>query len=384
MTIGSTAMATRCCSYKLEAELGQARAGTLTVPHGNVPTPAFMPVGTRGTVKGLTPEEVSQTGAHMVLANTYHLWVRPGHELIQRQGGLHRFMNWSGPILTDSGGYQVFSLRDSVKLTEEGVKFRCPYDGAHRHLTPELAVQIQEALGVDIAMQLDECLVPDADRARAASSTDRTTRWLKRCLAARENPESTALFGIVQGGMYEDLRAAHAQELTSLDLDGYAVGGLSVGEDPQLGTEMAAISTAHLPNQKVRYLMGVGIPHDMVRAVRIGIDMFDCVAPTRAGRHGTAYTSVGKLTVKAARFAEDSRPLDPACSCYACTNYSRAYLRHLAKTQELLMKRLLSLHNLTYLARLMARCREAILAGDAAELNKIEAESVLASSPAPG
>lgn len=343
-----------------------------------------MPVGTRATVKGLTPDEVVSTGASIVLANTYHLWNRPGHELIERMGGLHRFMSWSGPILTDSGGYQVFSMREHVKLSEEGVRFKVPENGDIRFLSPELAVEIQEAFGVDIAMQLDECLVPDADRDRAARSTDRTTRWLKRGLAARRHADRTALFGIVQGGLYPDMRAAHAQELTELDLDGYAIGGLSVGEDPEIGTAMVRATTEHLPHDRVRYLMGVGVPIDMVRAVRLGVDIFDCVAPTRSGRHGTAYTSVGKLTVKAARFSEDPCPLDPACPCTTCTNYSRAYLRHLAKTQELLLKRLLSFHNLSYLARLMSRLRAAIVADDIVAIDQLEAEAEVASANGPG
>lgn len=315
----------------------------------------------------------------MVLANTYHLWFRPGHRLIERLGGLHRFMAWSGPILTDSGGYQVFSMREHVKLSEEGVQFKSPEDGDIRFLSPELAVEIQEALGVDVAMQLDECLVPDADRDRAAASTERTTRWLHRCLSARRHPERTALFGIVQGGLYDDLRVEHAQELSSLDLDGYAVGGLSVGEDLDQMRAMVAVSTAHLPADRVRYLMGVGMPRDLLASVRQGIDLFDCVIPTRAGRHGTAFTSVGKLTVKASRFAEDDGPLDPNCDCDTCLIYSRAYLRHLAKTQELLVKRLVSFHNLAYLAGLMRRTRAAILARDEGALDRLTVEAEVAS-----
>jgi len=372
-------MATRCSSFELQATCGSARAGVLTLPHGSVHTPAFMPVGTRGTVRGLTSQEVRDTGADMVLANTYHLWVRPGHELIERMGGLHRFMSWERPILTDSGGYQVFSMKEHVELTEEGVRFKSPEDGDIRFLSPELAVEIQEAFGVDVAMQLDECLVPDADRDRARESTDRTTRWLRRCLDARRHPERTALFGIVQGGLFEDLRAEHAQQLADMDLEGYAIGGLSVGEDPALGAAMVSAAEVHLPADRVRYLMGVGIPADMVQAVRRGVDLFDCVAPTRAGRHGTAFTSVGKLTVKAARFAEDPGPLDPNCPCSTCSNYSRAYLRHLAKTRELLMKRLVSFHNLSYLARLMSRVRDAIVAGDADALDALQAEARVAS-----
>lgn len=377
-------MATRCCSYELQASCGHARAGVLHLTHGDVPTPAFMPVGTRGTVRGMTPGDLRATGASMVLANTYHLWERPGHELIGRMGGLHAFMSWDGPILTDSGGYQVFSMSDRVKLSEEGVRFHSPVDGDIRMLTPEVAVEIQETLGVDVAMQLDECLPHGADRDRAAESTDRTTRWLDRALAARRHADRTALFGIVQGGLFEDLRVAHAQAMVSRDLDGYAVGGLSVGEGADATRDMVAVSVAHLPEHKVRYLMGVGIPSDMVTAVRMGIDMFDCVVPTRAGRHGTAFTSVGKLTVKALRFAEDPGPLDPNCACPTCTGYSRAYLRHLAKSKELLGKRLVTLHNLWYLQHLMRRVRQAVLAGDAARLDALAVEAEVASANAPG
>jgi queuine tRNA-ribosyltransferase len=367
--------------FHLTASCGDARAGTLMLPHGPVATPAFMPVGTRASVRGLTSSDLLSAGTSMVLANTYHLWVRPGHELIGRLGGLHRFMGWDGPILTDSGGYQVFSMRDRVKLSEEGVRFRSPEDGDLRFLTPELAIQIQETLGVDVAMQLDECLDVGADRDRAASSTDRTTRWLKRGLAARRHAHRTAVFGIVQGGFFEDLRAEHAQQLADLDLDGYAIGGLSVGEGPESTGAMTLASTRHLPPHRVRYLMGVGLPRDLVAAVRRGIDLFDCVAPTRAGRHGTAFTSVGKLTVKAARFAEDDGPLDPACSCECCRTASRAYLRHLVKAGELLPKRLVSIHNLHYLHHLMARTRDAIVADDVAGLDSLQAEAEVASTP---
>jgi queuine tRNA-ribosyltransferase len=377
-------MAMPCCSFECLATSGEARAGVLHTPHGDVPTPAFMPVGTRGTVRGLTFDEVRATGATMVLANTYHLWVRPGHALIARRGGLHRFMAWDGPILTDSGGYQVFSLAHRRTLSEEGVRFRSPEDGDLRFLSPELAVEIQEALAVDVAMALDECLEAGADRARTRESTDRTTRWLDRCLAARRHPERTALFGIVQGGFFEDLRRDHARTLVDRGLDGYAVGGLSVGEDPSRTGDMVSVSTAELPRDQVRYLMGVGIPRDMVDAVRRGIDLFDCVAPTRAGRHGTAFTSVGKLTIKAARFAEDDGPLDPNCGCPTCRTHSRAYLRHLAKTRELLGQRLVTVHNLTYLAHLMARTRAAVVADDPVALAALAAEAEVASVNASG
>jgi len=368
--------------FTLQATLGTARTGTLHLPHGEVPTPAFMPVGTRATVRGVTPSELRGLGTAMVLANTYHLWVRPGHELIGRQGGLHAFMAWDGPILTDSGGYQVFSLRDHREITEEGVRFRSPLDGAWRNLTPEVAVAIQETLGVDVAMALDECLEWPADRDRAARSTERTTRWLHRALEARRHPERTNLFGIVQGGMHEDLRAAHAQELAALDLDGYAIGGLSVGEPIEELLAMTGIAAQHLPDDRVRYLMGVGTPSDIVQAVLRGVDLFDCVLPTRSGRHGQAFTSVGRLNLRNARFAEDPAPLDPACDCAACTTFTRSYLRHLVKAEELLGRRLLSVHNLSYYQRLVRRLGEAIAAGDEEAVKALGAESTRASHTA--
>ena len=270
-------MSARIATFELEASCGMARAGTLSLPHGQVRTPAFMPVGTRASVRGLTNRELRDAGTQIILANTYHLWVRPGHERIGRLGGLHRFTGWDGPILTDSGGYQVFSMADRVKLSEEGVEFRSPIDGDLRFLTPELAIEIQETLGVDVAMQLDECLDTGADRDRAAASTDRTTRWLGRLLAARTQPEQTAVFGIVQGGFFEDLRSAHAQELAALDLDGYAVGGLSVGEGAESTESMTLASTRHLSADRVRYLMGVGVGHRPVR--------LRGAHPGRAARH---------------------------------------------------------------------------------------------------
>lgn len=374
-------MATPCCSFELEATCGSARAGTLTLPHGTVSTPAFMPVGTRGTVRGLTSSEVAQTGAHMVLANTYHLWVRPGHALVERLGGLHAFMGWSGPILTDSGGYQVFSMRDRNKVTEAGVRIRSPEDGEWRNLTPEVAVEVQEALGVDVAMAFDECLEQPATRERTIASTDRTTRWLKRCMAARKHADRTALFGIVQGGLFDDLRAAHARELTDLDLDGYAIGGLSVGEVKARMLDMTSLAAENLPRDKVRYLMGVGHPTDIVESVLRGVDMFDCVLPTRSGRHGQAYTSVGRLNLKNRGYADQDLPLDPACDCLACRTASRAYLRHLIKCEEMLGLRLVSLHNLHYYQHLVARLRTAIRGGDLVALEGLRSEARVATAP---
>ena len=354
---------------------GVARAGVLTLTHGEVQTPAFMPVGTAGTVKGLTPEEVEGTGAEMVLANTYHLWQRPGHERVAALGGLHKMMQWKRPILTDSGGYQVFSLaskqnhhvnKSRVKLTEEGVRFCSHFDGHWRDLTPELAIEIQETLGVDVAMALDECIAPGADRRGVVTSTRRTTRWLQRCLDARQRRETTAVFGIVQGGFHADLRTEHAQLLTGMDLDGYAIGGLSVGEARELTGAMVRVAAAVLPEGKVRYLMGVGYPLDIVEAVISGVDLFDCVLPTRSGRFGQVFTSKGRMTIKHTRFRDDPRPLDESCACYTCRSFSRAYLRHLHTSNEVLAPRLLTLHNLTFYQRMMARLREAVPEGPGA------------------
>ena len=354
--------------FSLLANAGTARRGRLTLTHGVVETPAFMPVGTAATVKALTPVDLVAAGAQIVLANTYHLWVRPGHTLIRQLGGLHRFMDWPHPILTDSGGFQVFSLKEFRKISEEGVKFRSTLDGQWRHLTPEVAIEVQEAFGVDVAMAFDECIEWPAERDHVARSTERTTRWLKRCLASREHADRTAVFGIVQGGMYPDVRQAHADELAAMDLDGYAVGGLSVGEPRDELFGMATLAAARLPANKVRYLMGVGYPLDLVDGVIAGIDLFDCVIPTRSARFGSAFTSTGRVTIKHARHRDDPRPLDADCPCYACARFSRAYLRHLYTQDEILAPRLLTLHNVTFYQRLMARIRAAIEAGPSAVL----------------
>ncbi|MEC8191542.1 MAG: tRNA guanosine(34) transglycosylase Tgt [Myxococcota bacterium] len=366
--------------FTVEATAGAARTGTLQTPHGPVQTPAFMPVGTKGTVKGIVPEELREVGVEMVLCNAYHLWVRPGHGRIGELGGLHRFMNWSGPILTDSGGYQVFSLRHLAKVSEQGVKFRSPHDGQYRTLTPEVSVEIQETLGVDIAMAFDECIEWPAERDRVARSTERTTRWLKRCIAARRHPDRTALLGIVQGGFYDDLREAHAHEIVELDLDGYAIGGLSVGEPTDELLGMVETTTPHLPNDKVRYLMGVGYPVNLVDAVMRGVDIFDCVIPTRSGRFGYAFTSQGKLSIKHARYGMDQEPLDPACTCYTCRSFSRAYLRHLFQSNEILAPRLISLHNVAFYQSLMARLRAAIRSGPES-VAAVRAEAQIATDP---
>ena len=366
MPTASTATATRCSSFRVEAVAASARRGVLSLPHGEVRTPAFMPVGTAGFVRGITPDELrGEIGAEMVLANTFHLWVRPGHERVARLGGLHRMMGWDGPILTDSGGFQAFSFKDKAKAKEDGVRFLSSYDRQWRFMTPEVCVEIQESLGVDVAMALDECIEYPAKRRRVERSTARTTRWLKRCLAARKQPERTALFGIVQGGFHEDLRRDHARELVELDLDGYAIGGLSVGEPRERLLEMVDVTTSELPSDRVRYLMGVGYPVDIVDAVMSGVDLFDCVLPSRTARFGYLFTDHGRMAIKHARFKEDPRPVD-VDPCYTLRHFSRAYLRHLHRSKDMLAPRLFTLHNLAFYQRLMRRIRDAIDAGPAA------------------
>lgn len=350
-------------SLHVEATAGMARTGLLRTPHGPVRTPAFMPVGTYGTVKGMTPRELRGLGADIVLSNAYHLWVRPGHRQVEALGGLHRFMGWDGPILTDSGGFQIFSLKKFATVQEEGVRFRAPLDGQYRNMTPEVCVEIQEALGVDLAMAFDECIEWPASRDRVAESTARTTRWLQRCIDARQRPERTALLGIVQGGFYDDMRSAHAQQLVEMNLDAYAVGGLSVGEPRDRMLAMVEVATPHLPTNKVRYLMGVGYPKDIVDAVMRGIDLFDCVLPTRNARNGRVFTHFGVVNIKHARYRDDPEPLDPACTCYTCTSFSKAYLRHLFTSNEILAPRLLTTHNLTLYQNLMTQLQAAIRTG---------------------
>ena len=337
-----------------------ARAGRLHTPHGSFDTPMFMPVGTQGTVKTLAPEELSTMGAGVILGNTYHLFLRPGHEIVRKAGGLHRFMNWNGGILTDSGGFQVFSLGDLRKISEEGVAFRSHLDGSRQFLSPEKSMEVQMALGSDIAMAFDECTPYPAEYDYACASMRLTTRWARRCLAAHTR-EDQALFGIVQGGMYKDLRQESAEALVEMDFPGYAIGGLSVGEPKPLMYELLEHTTPLLPAGKARYLMGVGTPDCLVEGVARGIDMFDCVFPTRVARNGTAITSVGRVVIRNAAYIEDFSPLDPACDCYTCRNYSRAYLRHLIRCDEIFGLRLMSLHNLHYLIRLMRGIRMSIL-----------------------
>lgn len=338
-----------------------ARLGRLHTPHGVIDTPIFMPVGTQATVKAMTPEELEDMEAQIILSNTYHLFLRPGHELVEKAGGLHKFMNWNHPILTDSGGFQVFSLGDLRKITEEGVEFRSHLDGGKHFLSPERAIEIENALGADIIMAFDECAPYPADRDYVKKSLERTSRWAARCKEAHKKPDQQALFGIVQGGMYPDLRKQSAEEITAIGFPGYAIGGLSVGEPKPLMYEILEQTTPYLPEDKPRYLMGVGSPDDLLEGVLRGVDMFDCVLPTRIARNGTAMTSVGKVVIKNAKYYDDFSPLDPNCSCYTCRNYTKAYLRHLYKADEILSSRLMTYHNLFFLIELMKNVRQAIL-----------------------
>ena len=344
--------------------LSQARLGRFYTPHGVVNTPVFMPVGTVGTVKAMTPHEVKDLGAEIILGNTYHLMLRPGHELIRELGGLHKFMAWDGPILTDSGGFQVFSLGDLRKITEDGVYFQSHIDGAKHTLTPESAIEIQEALGSDIMMILDECTPYPATFDYAKSSMERTLRWGKRCrehhLRAEGKSESQALFGIVQGSMFKELREVSARETVKIGFDGYALGGLSVGESKDEMHEMIEVSIPHLPEDKPRYLMGVGLPEDLLEGVRRGIDMFDCVIPTRNARNGMLFTTFGVIQIKHSRYIRDSSPIDTECGCYTCKHFSRAYLRHLYMAKEILSSRLNTIHNLYYYLNLMKGVRAAL------------------------
>lgn len=338
-----------------------ARAGIIHTPHGSFPTPIFMPVGTQASVKGVSPDELRDLGAGIILSNTYHLFLRPGMDLIREAGGLHKFMHWDRAILTDSGGFQVFSLGDLRKITEEGVTFRSHIDGSKKFLSPEVSMEVQMALGSDIVMAFDECVPYPADYDYAKKSTERTIRWLKRCKEAMTAPNQ-GLFGIVQGGMYKELREWSARETTAMDLPGYAVGGLSVGEPKELMYEMLEYSTSLLPQDKPRYLMGVGTPDCLVEGVQRGIDMFDCVYPTRVARNGMAMTWTGRLVMKNAQFMHDHHVLEEGCGCYACRNgYTRAYIRHLVRANEIFGLRLLSLHNLYFLQEFMRRMRQAIL-----------------------
>lgn len=346
--------------FKVVATQGKARATVLKTAHGEVKTPVFMAVGTKGTVKAMTPEELKSMGAQVVLGNTYHLHLRPSEKTIKKLGGLHKFMNWHHPILTDSGGFQVFSLSGLRKMTEEGVEFRSHLDGAKHFISPEVSMQIQMDLGSDIIMAFDECLPYPATDKQVVNSMNLTHRWLKRSKAAMTRPESM-LFGIVQGGLSSKFRRESMEQITSVDLPGYALGGLSVGEPIELMHELVQ-DVAHLmPANKPRYLMGVGTPLDLIVAIDSGIDMFDCVLPTRVARNGTLFTWNGKVSIKRAEYALDEGVLDPECDCYTCKNYSKAYLRHLFLSGEILSSRLNTIHNLRFYFRLMELAREAIL-----------------------
>ena len=353
-------------SWQHEAQDGAARAGVLHTAHGTVPTPVFMPVGTAGTVKAMTADAVRATGARMVLGNTYHLMLRPGAERIARLGGLHRFMDWHGPILTDSGGFQVMSLSGLRKMDADGVTFQSHVDGSRHRLTPERSVEIQHLLGADVTMCFDECTPFPATHEQAATSMRLSMRWAARSRAAFVPRPGHGLFGIVQGGVFPDLRAESVTALTNIGFEGYAVGGLAVGEGQEAMFTTLECTTPLLPTDKPRYLMGVGTPSDLIGAVRRGIDMFDCVMPTRSGRTGRAYTRGGVINIRNARHAEDNRPLDPACACPACRGHSRAYLHHLFKANEMLGPMLLTWHNIQYYQDLMAELRAGILAGDLA------------------
>ncbi|WP_078597316.1 tRNA guanosine(34) transglycosylase Tgt [Evansella clarkii] len=337
-----------------------ARLGIVHTPHGSFETPMFMPVGTLATVKTMSPEDLKDMGAKIILSNTYHLWLRPGSDIIKEAGGLHKFMNWDRPILTDSGGFQVFSLSDLRKISEEGVEFRNHLSGEKLFLTPEKSMQVQNDLGPDIMMAFDECPPYPAEYEYMKASVERTSRWAERCLKAHARPDEQGLFGIVQGGEYEDLRKQSAEDLVSLDFPGYAIGGLSVGEPKDVMNRALEYTTPLLPADKPRYLMGVGSPDSLIDGSIRGIDMFDCVLPTRIARNGTLMTSSGRLVVRNAKYARDFRPLDENCNCHVCQNYSRAYIRHLVKCDETFGFRLTTYHNLHFLLKLMENVRQAI------------------------
>jgi len=348
-------------NYRIIAKQGNARVGVFETPHGSYETPIFAPVGTQATVKSLTPAQVEEIGASLILANTYHLYLRPGDDLIAEMGGLHRFMNWNGPILTDSGGFQVFSLAVNRKVDDRGVLFRSHIDGSDHLLTPEKSIQIQENLGADIIMAFDECASPD-NRAYIIEAMNRTHTWAERCIQVKSRPDQ-ALFGIVQGGIYPDLREKSARFIADLGLPGNAIGGLSVGESKADMNAMLEIVNGVLPEEKPRYLMGVGTPEDMINGVLRGVDMFDCVLPTRLARHNAAMTLRNRINIVNAQYARDPNPIDDHCSCYTCLHYSRAYLRHLAIAKEMLSATLLSIHNIHTMISLAQKIRQSILTG---------------------
>lgn len=350
-------------SYSLIASCShtKARAGVFSTPHGDVETPKFMPVGTVGTVKGVTPSQLQDVNAQMILGNTYHLHIQPGEDIIAKAGGLHNFVGWDKPMLTDSGGFQVFSLAQLRQISDDGVKFRSPRDGRIINMTPENSIRIQNALGADVIMAFDECPPATATKDEVVIAIERTSKWLQRCINAHEKPDKQALFGIVQGGIYADLRTQSARDLVSLDLPGYAIGGVSVGEKPELIHQIIQWTTPLLPVNKPRYLMGVGSYREMVIAIASGIDLFDCVIPTRLGRHGAALVQGERINLRNAQYKEDFTPLDPQCNCYTCKNFTRAYLNHLIRSGEMLGYILLSIHNLHELINFTNKIRQAII-----------------------
>lgn len=361
--------------FEIEATAGAARAGVFSTPHGEVKTPAFMPVGTLATVKSLDPDDLVQMGASMILGNAYHLHLRPGDEIVREMGGLHPFMRWDGPILTDSGGFQVFSLAQLRTLSEDGVEFQSHLDGSRRFFTPELVMQIERNIGADVIMQFDHVIPGQSDEATARDASERSIRWLARCLAEQKRLEKSpppasrlspqALFPIIQGGIHAGLRREAADQIRAMnDWAGFGIGGLSVGEEKEAMYEMIEVVDEALPPTHPRYLMGVGFPEDLVESIRRGVDLFDCVAPTRMGRNGAVFTRDGRLNIKRTEYRTDARPLDPDCDCAACTRFTRAYIRHLFVSDEILGLRLLSLHNVHFLLSLARDARQAILAGD--------------------
>jgi len=353
-------MSEKVFKYEKLAQSGKARRGRIHTAHGTIETPVFMPVGTAATVKAIKPEDVKDAGSDIILANTYHLFLRPGHELIERRGGLHKFMNWEGPILTDSGGYQVFSLSHMRKMTEDGVTFRSHIDGSKQHLNAEISTQIQHSLDATITMAFDECTPYPATERQARKSMELSMRWAKRSRDAYKHRDGYAQFGIVQGGVYPELRKESIEKLKELDFEGYAIGGVSVGEPEDKLCGIAEYCTDHMPEDKPRYLMGVGYPSDLINSVSYGVDMFDCVLPTRNARNGSAFVSTGVIRVKNEKYAEDDTPLDENCDCYTCTNYTKAYLRHLFKAGESFGGMLLTIHNIHFYQQLMATLRQAI------------------------
>ena len=339
-----------------------ARVGEITTPHGVIPTPIFMPVGTQATVKAMTPDELTEVGARIILGNTYHLYLRPGHELIKKLGGLHGFMQWHQSLLTDSGGFQVFSLGELRKISEEGVKFQSHIDGSRHFISPEKSIEIQEALGADIIMCFDECPPSPGDFSYVEKSLEMTTRWARRCRAAKTR-EDQALFGIIQGGIFPELRKRSMEQLLEIGFDGYALGGVSVGEEKSRMLEVMSFSAPLFPEDKPRYVMGIGTPEDLIEGIHNGYDMFDCVMPTRNARNGMLFTSFGRVNIKRGEYLDDESPLDPECDCYVCRTFSRAYLRHLFRCGEILSARLNTHHNLHYYLNLMKAARDAISSG---------------------